>query len=95
MISGTGIKNKILEAMSMKLPVISTSIGISGIEAEDKIHYIKADTAIEFKKTVIKLIEDKELRNNLTLQAYKLVKNKYSWDNSMKKLDDIIKQTLE
>lgn len=94
MISGTGIKNKILEAMSMKLPVISTSIGISGINAIDKIHYLKADTAIEFKKAVNELIEDKNLRNKITANAYNLVEKEYSWDNSMEKLDDMIKQQL-
>lgn len=94
MISGTGIKNKILEAMSMKLPVISTSTGISGIKAEDNIHYLKADTAVEFKEAVIKLTEDKNLRNKLTANAYRLVEKEYSWDNSMEKLDDMIKQLL-
>ena len=57
MISGTGIKNKILEAMSMELPVVSTSIGISGINSDNYIHYLLADTPEEFKNRMLQQVD--------------------------------------
>lgn len=91
MISGTGIKNKILEAMSMELPVISTSIGISGIDAKDNIEFILADSPIEFEEHVIELIENKNLRDTIGKNARLLVKEEYSWENSSDKIKKIIK----
>lgn len=90
MISGTGIKNKILEAMSMELPVVSTSIGISGIDSTDQVHYLRADTPGEFKNNVVKLINDKQLRKKIGLDARLFVEKNYSWKTSMTRFDEII-----
>ncbi|RAP53842.1 MAG: hypothetical protein BZ137_05610 [Methanosphaera sp. rholeuAM130] len=90
MVSGTGIKNKILEAMSMQLAVVSTSCGISGIDAIDEVEYLCADTAVDFKDAVVKLCEDEEYRNFLARNARVLVENRYSWKNSALKIKNII-----
>lgn len=90
MISGTGIKNKILEAMSMELPVVSTSIGISGIDSTDQVHYLRADTPEEFKNNIVKLINDKQLRKKIGLDARLFVEKNYSWKTSMTRFDEII-----
>lgn len=91
MISGTGIKNKILEAMSMKLAVISTSCGISGIDAINEIEYLCADNEMDFKDSIIKLANDDEYREFLGKNARLFVESKYSWKNSSNKLKKIIK----
>lgn len=94
MISGTGIKNKILEAMSMELAVISTSIGISGINADNNIHYLLADTPDEFKKKIIQLNNDRTLREDLGINARLFVEKNYSWKISMHKFDEIINKII-
>ena len=94
MVSGTGIKNKILEAMSMELAVVSTSIGISGIKAANNIHYLLADTPEDFKKKIIKLISDKKLREDMGSNARLFVEKNYSWKVSMQKFDDIINKLI-
>lgn len=91
MISGTGIKNKILEAMSMNLAVISTSCGISGIDAINEIEYLCADNEMDFKDSIIKLANDDEYREFLGKNARLFVESKYSWKNSSNKLKKIIK----
>ena len=95
MISGTGIKNKILEAMSMNLPVISTSKGISGICAVDNRDYLNADNEIEFNDAIIKLLDNKKLYKYIADNGHALVEKKYSWTTSMNKLDDIITKIVE
>ncbi|MEE3419153.1 MAG: glycosyltransferase, partial [Methanosphaera sp.] len=94
MISGTGIKNKILEAMSMELPVVSTSIGISGINSDNHIHYLLADTPEEFKNRIIQLISNKTLREDIGKNARSFVEKNYSWKLSMKKFDEIINKII-
>ena len=90
MISGTGIKNKILEAMSMQLAVISTSCGISGIDAINEIEYICADDSKDFEDAIIKVYDDEEYRHFLAKNARVLVENKYSWKSSADKINEII-----
>lgn len=91
MISGTGIKNKILEAMSMKLPVVSTSIGISGIDAQDGEEFLLADDSKIFAEKIIKLLDEPEFSDFIGDNARKFVKNNYSWEHSIHKMEDIIK----
>ena len=92
MISGTGIKNKILEAMSMQLPVITTSKGISGINAKTNEEFLLADTPEKFKDNIIHLLENPEEIFQIGEKARKLVERKYSWQNSTKKIEEIIEK---
>lgn len=92
MISGTGIKNKILEAMSMQLPVVSTSIGISGICAEDNVNFMLADDEEAFKGKIIQLAMDNDLREDIGNNARSFVKRNYSWEKSMKEMEEILEK---
>ena len=94
MISGTGIKNKILEAMSMSLPVVSTSIGISGIDAKTNQEFLCADDNREFKEKIIDLINDEKLQVKIGNNARSFVEKNYSWITSMNKIEEIIKELI-
>lgn len=94
MVSGTGIKNKILEAMSMQLAVVSTSRGISGIDAINEAEYILADNSTDFAEAIIKLYDDEEYRKFLAGNCRLLVENKYSWKTSGDKINAIISRII-
>lgn len=94
MVSGTGIKNKILEAMSMNLPVVSTSMGISGIDAEEGKEYLCADNTIEFKEKIIDLINSPKLQLEIGNNARIFVEKNYSWITSMKKIEELINELI-
>lgn len=90
MISGTGIKNKILEAMSMQLPVISTSEGISGINAENSVNYLLSDSSEDFKNNILLLAKNPILREKIGNNARLFVEKNYSWKKSMENVENII-----
>ena len=94
MISGTGIKNKILEAMSMQLAVVSTSKAMDGIYCEDGWECLLADSPDAFSDAVLKLSEDEGLRTSLGEHARLFVEENHSWSNCADKLDDILMQLL-
>lgn len=94
MVSGTGIKNKILEAMSMKLAVISTSKGISGINAKDGRDFLCANTPDDFKRAILNLINDDALSCKIAENGRVYVKNNYSWNITTDKLVRIIQKTI-
>jgi len=85
----SGVRLKILESMTMGLPIVSTSIGCEGISVLNGEHILIADSPELFAEKVITLLKDGNLRRNLAEKAYTLVQNKYTWENVEKKLDEI------
>ena len=88
--SGSGIKNKILEAMAQKKAIVATPLSCVGIKVTDKEDIFIEETSTAFAKRVIKLLEDKELRERVGEKARKLVEEKYTWEKASQKLEKII-----
>jgi len=89
-ISGTGIKNKVLEAMAMGIPVIATPIGIIGINAKHKVNVIIARDQNAFIEWIVKLLEDEKLRVSIGRNARRLVETVYAWEVIVNRLNDLI-----
>lgn len=91
---GSGTKLKILEAMSMELPVVTTSVGIEGIEAKDGEEFLLADTPQKFADQVVSLLDNEEKRTVIGKAARSLVQQKYDWriiaHNLEQTYDDIL-----
>ena len=81
---GTGIKTKILEAFAMKMPVVTNSVGIEGIEAKNGFHCYIADDADKIAAYVDKLLESETERDELSTNAQILAKDKYQWEKNWK-----------
>jgi sugar transferase (PEP-CTERM/EpsH1 system associated) len=92
--SGSGMQTKILEAMAMGVPVVTTSMGFEALEATAGKHIIVADNAGRFAQEVIHLLKNKELRQSVAQNARKLVERKYGWPSVVKRLDMIYDNIL-
>ncbi|MDB5816032.1 MAG: hypothetical protein JWN23_3149 [Rhodocyclales bacterium] len=66
---GGGTRIKAFEAMAMGCPVVSTAIGIEGLDVEDGHHYLCRDTASAIAASLLQLIDDAPLREKLSAQA--------------------------
>lgn len=75
---GSGLRNKILEAMSSGKAIVCTKEATEGLKVENKKHLILANSAKEFAYWVIKLLEDKNFRVFLSINARKFVEENYS-----------------
>lgn len=80
----------ILEAMASHLPIIAFAVGgIPEIITNNQNGIlIKPYAQKEFTKNLLKLLQQKNLRNDISTEAYKKIK-KYSWSNNLKKIEDI------
>jgi glycosyltransferase involved in cell wall biosynthesis len=80
MVEGSGLKNKVLEAFAIGLPVVSTSLGIEAV-AGGKVgeHYFVADTPAEFSAKILELLEDDKLRRKMVRNGRLLVEDRYTW----------------
>ena len=89
-----GIQNKVLEAMSMALPVVSTTQAYLGINAEPGKNILIADDPKKFAETVINLLEDKSKAKEIGLLARKHVVAYYDWNKILSKLKGFIVKAL-
>jgi glycosyltransferase involved in cell wall biosynthesis len=78
--SGSGTRLKILEALAMERPVVSTTIGVEGLEVVDDQHLLIADQPAAFAAAVLRLLEDRVLARRLAAEGRALVERRYRWD---------------
>ena len=76
---GSGIRMKILEASSLGVPFVSTTVGAEGLPFESGRDCLKGDSPKEFVDAVLKM-RDKSLRMEFAKNANALVKEKYSME---------------
>lgn len=88
--SGSGIQNKILEAMACGIPVVATSYAIGGIKVNPGNEIALASDSKEFSEKVLLLLDNKQLCNKIADNALKFVKDNYNWENSGRTLDEIL-----
>ena len=88
--SGSGIRIKILEAMSMGIPVISTKHGAVGIPYVNGHNIMIANTAQDFPKAINKLVSDKKLAQKIGNNGKKIVQKYFSEDCVSSKWEKII-----
>lgn len=89
LLSGSGTRLKILEAMAMQKAIVSTSIGAEGIDYTDNENIMIADDVDSFAYKVIELQSNPIKCEQLGHNARKLIEKKYSWQTSAKRLDNI------
>jgi glycosyltransferase involved in cell wall biosynthesis len=77
---GAGTRNKILQAMSMQRPVVSTPLGADGLEYEADQDLLIASDAATFAGQTLRLLGDPELRTMLAARGRSLVQRRYSVD---------------
>jgi glycosyltransferase involved in cell wall biosynthesis len=82
MTEGTGIKSKVLEAMAMSKPVVTTPLGILGIDARNGEEVAVADGSAEFADMVNKLLRDTGMRSRMGNNARKPIEREYSWEHA-------------
>ena len=77
--TGGGSRLKALIAMASGLPIVSTPVGMEGLEAEPGTHYLVAESPAEWEGTLKRLLRDVELRQTLARNARRLVEQRYDW----------------
>lgn len=77
---GGGTRLKILEAMAIGTPVVSTSKGAEGLDSVRVEHLLLADSPAAFADQVIRVLKDNGLHDKLSARAHQFVREKYDWE---------------
>jgi len=89
---GAGTRLKILEAMALGVPVVSTLKGAEGLEVIDGEHLLIGDSPETFAENVAQLLRYPELRNEIVDRARNLVKMKYDMKVVIPQFEDLVQK---
>lgn len=87
---GTGQQNKLLEAMSMKLPCITTPLANDAIGAADKREIVIVNDEQEAANACFDLLDNPEFYKEIAENGHTFVKSKFSWQKTAKNFEDVL-----
>jgi glycosyltransferase involved in cell wall biosynthesis len=90
MMIGTGMQNKLLEAMALGVPCITTSLANNAIKAIHRESIYVANTVIEFQEAIEILTTNNELYQRIAQQGKEFVLKNYNWE----KATSVLKETI-
>lgn len=88
---GTGLQNKLLEAMAMGVPCVTTTLANNALGAKENEVLLIADSKDEFVEKIISLLEDKDLYERLSRSSIDYVQQSFSWKKAVAKLEVVLK----
>ena len=80
LVSGSGIKNKVLEAMAMARPIVATPLAVEGLAATPDRDVVVADGPAAFAAAVLGLLDDPARAAAVAAGGRALVEAVYTWD---------------
>lgn len=95
LLSGSGIRVKIIEAMSVGKAVVTTTVGAQGIDYVDGKHLLIANTPAEFAHQIKKLVEDADYCKQMGDEAARLIAEQYNEQKLTEKLVDFYCKIIE
>jgi polysaccharide biosynthesis protein PslH len=87
---GGGTRLKILEALALGVPVVSTAKGAEGLDVHHERELLVADTPEAFAQQVRRVLDDSELRRRLIAAGRRAVAEHYTWDVVGRLVDDTL-----
>lgn len=92
LLSGGGTRLKILEAMALGTPVVSTSKGAEGLGSVAGKHLLIADAPDKFADSVVKLLDDHRIRAEISSSAGRFVKENYDWEEVLPRFLQLVER---
>jgi polysaccharide biosynthesis protein PslH len=90
---GSGLQNKILEAMAMKIPCITSELANNALGAAVNSEIFIGNTPNDYAEKAIELLKNENLRDLIAEKAYHFVLNRYSWEKSTELLDNLFRNS--
>ncbi len=84
---GTGLQNKLLEAMSMKIPCITSPLANNALGATHQHQLLVAKQPEEYAEAVLYLLDNPDQAKQMAEQAHRFVTENYTWQSSTQKLE--------
>lgn len=93
MFMSIGLQNKLLEAMALEIPCITSTLANNALGAKDGENILVADTPEDYAKHILDLLSHPDKARLIGENGHKFVLENYSWDKENQKLESIIRST--
>jgi sugar transferase (PEP-CTERM/EpsH1 system associated) len=91
---GSGTRLKVVEALSLAKPVVSTTLGCEGVDVRDREHLLIGDTPQAFAAQVERLLDDAEAGERLGRAGRELMERQYSWEYAGRLLEEVYESVV-
>lgn len=91
---GTGIRMKALHAMAMGKPLVSTPLGVQGIDVTDGHHASITEEPADFAGAVLELLADPERQTRYRRNARELIEREHDWPTIARRLEDFYETVI-
>jgi glycosyltransferase involved in cell wall biosynthesis len=95
LLAGGGTRLKVLEALALGTPTVSTTKGAEGLEVVDGRHLLLADDPRRFADQVLRVLGDPALAARLSAESRALVRQTYTWPAIGQRLLDVVDDAME
>jgi glycosyltransferase involved in cell wall biosynthesis len=92
---GSGTRIKAFEAMAIGRPVVSTSLGIEGLDVTNGVNFLRADEAAGFARAILDLLGDAGKRARIAGAARALMEDRFSWSRVAKQFEAICLRAID
>jgi len=84
-----GLQNKLLEAMAMQLPCLTSTLANNALGAKPGEQILVADTPEQYVDCIVELLQDEAKAKKIAMNGYKFVINNFNWKNSTDSLEKL------
>lgn len=91
---GSGIQNKVLEAMASGCVVVTTPSGLQGIAAEHSVHCLVGNSTSEIVDHIVTLINNPDRRRQMATEARFLMERNHNWECIGQQLDTVLNRVV-
>jgi len=86
---GTGLQNKLLEAMAMELPCITSMLANQALGAKENEEILVGNTAQEYANHIVNLLKDEPKARNLAEKGHSFIQREFNWEKSTALLEEL------
>ena len=88
--SSIGLQNKLLEAMAMKIPCVTTTLSNNALKAIPDSQILVADTPEQFATHIFLLLDHPDKAERLAENGYRMVHDRFNWEHTCAELEQVI-----
>lgn len=91
---GSGLQNKLLEAMSMQVPCVTTSLANAALGATPGDQLLLGDTPTQLAANISQMLHSEELRTRIAAEGHRFVLEHFSWSSAVQPLENIFNELV-
>ena len=92
--ASTSLPSTVLEGMACGLPMVVTPVANEGIRATPDVHLFATDDPGEFARHIVRLMQDKDLRESIGKVARRFIEDHWSWEVHFNRLEAMLVDEL-